>query len=393
MSSIKLELNDFSNHVVVPIPEVGARVIGIGLDGNLKKKDSNGVVTDIGNGAQGPAGADGANGLDGVDGGNTIRWTFGAGSVAGQYGYSSSTWGAVNSTNTLTINTFSTGSVNSYDWLNYLYVNGNVANSAIIKISTVNDPNNFVVFSVQSIVNNATNFVYTVKVLGKGSATGPVSGAACGISWTLVGKNGTSGTTGAAGTSGINGLAGTSGVNGLNGTSGIDGAIANQNNMIKYLQADAADISAIPYPPSLIEVANYINALPAGSKTIDDVSIWKLGVNYDLDPVLDIPEAERKSKYIAVYEFINVGKGVIPTINETNLALSYYEEVRLAHQGGGGSTDQDNFVRVLTINQNDLPNPYTYQDICDYILALPAEDRTIAETDSKWNIVIEYFAS
>lgn len=393
MSSIKLDLNDFSNHAVVPIPEVGKRVLGIGLDGNLKKKDSNGIVTDIGNGTPGADGQDGQDGLAGVDGGNIIRWTYGAGSVAGQFGYGTSIWGAVNSTNTLTINTFSLGSINSYDWLNYLYVNGNTANSAIIKITTITNPNNFVVLSVQSIVNNATNFVYTVKVLGKGGATGPVNGTECGISWTLTGKNGTSGTSGPAGTSGVNGLAGTSGVNGLNGTSGVDGAIANQNNMIKYLEAASTDITAIPYPPSLIEMVNYINSLPALDKTIDDVSIWKIGVTYTLDPVLDIPEADRKSKYIAVYDLVNIGKGVIPTITEDNLALSYYEEVRLAHQGGGGSSDQDNFVRVLTINENYLPNNYTLEDICEYILSLPEEDRTIMETDSKWNIVVEAFAS
>jgi hypothetical protein len=47
MSSIKLELNDFNDHSVIPIPAVGFRVIGIGLDGKLKKKDSNGIVTDF----------------------------------------------------------------------------------------------------------------------------------------------------------------------------------------------------------------------------------------------------------------------------------------------------------------------------------------------------------
>jgi hypothetical protein len=50
MSSIKLGFNDFDNHSVIPIPAVGFRVIGIGLDGKLKKKDSDGVVTDFSDG-------------------------------------------------------------------------------------------------------------------------------------------------------------------------------------------------------------------------------------------------------------------------------------------------------------------------------------------------------
>lgn len=50
--------------------------------------------------------------------------------------------------------------------------------------------------------------------------------------------------------------------------------------------------------------------------------------------------------------------------------------------------DQNNFVRDLLINIFDLPDPYTLDDICNYILSLPASERTIAETDSKWNVII-----
>lgn len=51
-------------------------------------------------------------------------------------------------------------------------------------------------------------------------------------------------------------------------------------------------------------------------------------------------------------------------------------------------TNQNNFVRQLVINPLDLPEEYGEQDICDYILSLPANQRTIADTDSKWNIII-----
>lgn len=55
--------------------------------------------------------------------------------------------------------------------------------------------------------------------------------------------------------------------------------------------------------------------------------------------------------------------------------------------------NQDNFVRDLVINVNDLPNNYTDQDVCDYINALPNVDKTIAETDSKWNVMVVAFTS
>lgn len=50
--------------------------------------------------------------------------------------------------------------------------------------------------------------------------------------------------------------------------------------------------------------------------------------------------------------------------------------------------DQNNFVRQLLIYESDLPENYHEQDIIDYILNLPEEERTIKDTDSKWNIII-----
>ena len=50
---------------------------------------------------------------------------------------------------------------------------------------------------------------------------------------------------------------------------------------------------------------------------------------------------------------------------------------------------QNNIVRTLKILTTSLSGVGRIeQQICDYILALPAEQRTIAETDSKWNVVI-----
>ena len=79
---------------------------------------------------------------------------------------------------------------------------------------------------------------------------------------------------------------------------------------------------------------------------------------------------------------INAGTNVTVTGNGTT-ATPY-----IINSSGGVTVNQDNFVRTITINKLDLPDGYTEQDICNYVLALPIGQRTILETDSKWNIVI-----
>ena len=50
---------------------------------------------------------------------------------------------------------------------------------------------------------------------------------------------------------------------------------------------------------------------------------------------------------------------------------------------------QNNYVRVLEIPSSSLSGEGTEEEqICEYILDLPAVERTILETDSKWNIII-----
>lgn len=68
-------------------------------------------------------------------------------------------------------------------------------------------------------------------------------------------------------------------------------------------------------------------------------------------------------------------------------------KVEIGEYGSIFGGNQDNFVRDLIINVNDLPNDFTEQDVCDYINALPDVDKTIAETDSKWNVIIVEFTS
>lgn len=52
--------------------------------------------------------------------------------------------------------------------------------------------------------------------------------------------------------------------------------------------------------------------------------------------------------------------------------------------------EQNNIVRQIIIAPYNLPNDYTEQDICDYILALPEAERTILEFTSKVNVIIGY---
>lgn len=67
-------------------------------------------------------------------------------------------------------------------------------------------------------------------------------------------------------------------------------------------------------------------------------------------------------------------------VDYSNITYNFF-----TYSSGG---DQDNFVRNLIINIIDLPESFNKQDICNYILSLPAINRTIKDTDSKWNIII-----
>lgn len=99
---------------------------------------------------------------------------------------------------------------------------------------------------------------------------------------------------------------------------------------------------------------------------------------------------------------------VVDTATETQIQIetSLLAKIDLALQAGDNVSEllndagyittadipefeQNNFVRKLIINLEDLPEDFGTQDIIDYILALPESERTIAETDSKWNVIIE----
>lgn len=90
-----------------------------------------------------------------------------------------------------------------------------------------------------------------------------------------------------------------------------------------------------------------------------------------------------------VYKGIDgIGRRELKTITSTNNSVTINENTDTINLSVSVPTDQNNFVRFLIINPNDLPSNYTEQDVCDYVLALPSGQRTILETDSKWNIII-----
>jgi hypothetical protein len=97
---------------------------------------------------------------------------------------------------------------------------------------------------------------------------------------------------------------------------------------------------------------------------------YAVNVTFPIPPVIDGSE----TKVVNGLNTIANGNGTVAT--------PYYIDVSVP------TINQDNFVRTITINEFDLPGGITEQNICDYILALPTNQRTILETDSKWNVVI-----
>ena len=58
-----------------------------------------------------------------------------------------------------------------------------------------------------------------------------------------------------------------------------------------------------------------------------------------------------------------------------------------------GVGDQNNFVRLIFVDIESLPEKYSTQHIIDKVLSLPANKRTIGDTDSLTNIVVGYPAN
>jgi hypothetical protein len=161
---------------------------------------------------------------------------------------------------------------------------------------------------------------------------------------------------------------------------------SDQNNVVKYIDIDLPDV-AEHAPPSPGQIISYLNSIPLAQRVvIKETEIYRIGITIaaaDFGSFTEIPRYNwYNDKYIAIYDIVGIGKGILPDLVEENISLSYYQEVVRP-------TD-DNIVRTIFINEADLPFAYTVSDVINYILALPENERTIESTTSKVNILIDY---
>lgn len=83
---------------------------------------------------------------------------------------------------------------------------------------------------------------------------------------------------------------------------------------------------------------------------------------------------------------ITNGLNTVVNGNGTN-GTPYYIDVDIP------TIDQDNFVRQIIIDKQNLPTNYDLNDLKNAILALPSSERTIDSTTSKVNIIVKNLAS
>lgn len=57
------------------------------------------------------------------------------------------------------------------------------------------------------------------------------------------------------------------------------------------------------------------------------------------------------------------------------------------------NSNQDNTVKQIIINEATLPLNYSVADVRSALLALPPEDRTVLDTNSKVNVIVKFLAS
>ena len=57
------------------------------------------------------------------------------------------------------------------------------------------------------------------------------------------------------------------------------------------------------------------------------------------------------------------------------------------------SSDQDNIVKQIIIDETTLPLNYSVADVRSALLTLPPEDRTILDTNSKVNVIVKFLGS
>lgn len=138
--------------------------------------------------------------------------------------------------------------------------------------------------------------------------------------------------------------------------------------------------------------------VPLDAKTyvINEATLMDLGPNNNLAYTYHKGLKVNCIAERTIYEWKEMGvgeEGLLPTnfTYPNGLIVNGIDYSNKQYNFVSASIEQNNYVRQLIIDIFNLPSTdYLLEDLINYILALPEEERTILETDSKWNIVVAY---
>ena len=171
------------------------------------------------------------------------------------------------------------------------------------------------------------------------------------------------------------------------------GVSVNQDNFIKYIEVDGfAGFSETPFPPSRGQLADYLNSLPDNQKTIDEYSTYRVGLIFNLADETSfltgyLPKSFWYGKYYCIFEIINVGKGILPTITEDNLSLIFYQEIRLSNQDSFGVHINSGNNTVIT-GDGSYQQPYVINSEINNLQKVITTSTVILDIDNNNTIFI-----
>ena len=128
-------------------------------------------------------------------------------------------------------------------------------------------------------------------------------------------------------------------------------------------------------------------------------------IQLDLNIPAVVPPDGTETKLVSGTNTTVAGNGSIATPYSVNVTLDGSETKINAGTNvtvtGNGTTatpytinsNQDNTVKQIIIDETTLPLNYSVADVRSALLALPPEDRTILDTNSKVNVIVKILAS
>ena len=171
------------------------------------------------------------------------------------------------------------------------------------------------------------------------------------------------------------------------------GVTVNQDNFIKYIEVDGfAGFSEHPFPPARGQLATYLNSLPDNQKTIDEYSTYRVGLTFNLADENSfltgyLPKSFWYGKYYCIFEIINVGKGILPTITQDNLSLIFFQEIRLEYQESFGVFLNAGSNTIITGN-GSYEQPYVINSEINNLQKVITTSTVILDTDNNHTIFI-----